>query len=111
MKDVMTYKGYSGIIHYSAEDDVFYGKIASINDLIMFEGRSVDELKNAFHEAVDDYLETCKEMGREPNKAFRGSFNVRVPFELHKKAVEAATKLGISLNQLVQKALEEKVAT
>ncbi len=110
MKDAMTYKGYIGLVHYSAEDEVFYGKIDAINDLIMFEGKSVGELKKAFREAVDDYLETCKVMGREPHKPFKGSFNVRIPSELHRKAAEKATIMGISLNQLVQRALEEKVA-
>ncbi|MBI4746597.1 MAG: type II toxin-antitoxin system HicB family antitoxin [Deltaproteobacteria bacterium] len=109
MSDTMTYKGYIGSVSYSEEDEVFYGKIEAINDLIMFEGESVKELKSAFHEAVEDYLETCKQMGREPQKAFKGSFNVRVPFDLHRKAVEKAIRLGISLNQLVQKALEDKV--
>jgi predicted HicB family RNase H-like nuclease len=111
MSDVMNYKGYFGTVRYSEEDEVFYGKIAGINDLIMFEGASVKELKNAFHEAVDDYLETCKEIGKEPQKPFKGSFNVRIPSELHRKAAKTAAIMGISLNQLVQKALEEKVAT
>jgi hypothetical protein len=75
----------------------------------MFEGKSVQALKKAFHEAVDDYLETCREMVREPNKPFKGSFNVRVPVELHRKAATKAAKLGLSLNQLVQKALEDKL--
>lgn len=110
MSDTMTYKGYIGSVKYSEEDEVFHGKIEGISDLIMYEGQSVTELKAAFHEAVDDYLETCKEMGREPQKSYKGSFNVRVPFDLHRKAVEKAIRLGISLNQLVQKALEEKVA-
>lgn len=110
MSDVMTYKGYIGTVRYSAEDEVFHGKIEAINDLIMFEGTSVKELKKAFHEAVDDYLETCKEMGREPQKPFKGSFNVRIPSDLHRRAVKKATMMGVSLNQLVQKALEEKVA-
>lgn len=110
MSDVMTYKGYIGTVRYSAEDEVFHGKIEAINDLIMFEGTSVNELKKAFHEAVDDYLETCKEMGREPQKPFKGSFNVRIPSDLHRRAVKKATMMGVSLNQLVQKALEEKVA-
>ena len=79
MSDSMTYKGYIGTVHYSEEDEVFHGKIEAINDLIMFEGTSVKELKKAFHEAVDDYLETCKEMGRDPQKPFKGSFNVRIP--------------------------------
>ena len=110
MSDSMTYKGYIGTVRYSEEDEVFHGKIEAINDLIMFEGTSVKELKKAFHEAVDNYLETCREMGREPQKPFKGSFNVRIPSELHRKAVERATRMGVSLNQLVQKALEEKVA-
>jgi predicted HicB family RNase H-like nuclease len=110
MSDSMIYKGYIGTVHYSEEDEVFHGKIEAINDLIMFEGTSVKALKKAFHEAVDDYLETCREMGREPHKPFKGSFNVRIPSDLHRKAVERATRMGVSLNQLVQKALEEKVS-
>ncbi|RJQ51508.1 MAG: type II toxin-antitoxin system HicB family antitoxin [Nitrospiraceae bacterium] len=110
MSDTMTYKGYMGTVHYSEEDEVFHGKIEAVNDLIMFEGRSVKELKKAFYEAVDDYLETCKKMGREPQKPFKGSFNVRISSDLHKKAVERATRQGVSLNQFVQKAIEEKVA-
>jgi predicted HicB family RNase H-like nuclease len=110
MSDTMTYKGYIGSVHYSEEDEVFHGKIEALNDLIMFEGKSVKELKKAFHEAVDDYLETCKEMGREPQKPFKGSFNVRIPSDLHRKAAKKATLMGVSLNQFVQKALEEKVA-
>lgn len=110
MSDVMTYKGYIGSVHYSEEEEVFHGKIEAINDLIMFEGTSVKELKKAFHEAVDDYLETCKEIGREPQRPFKGSFNVRIPSDLHRKAAAKATVMGVSLNQLVQKALEEKVA-
>ncbi len=105
----MTYKGYLGTVHYSEEDEVFHGKIEAVNDLIMFDGKSVRELKKSFHEAVDDYLDTCREMGREPQKPFKGSFNVRIPSELHRKAVDKATRLGVSLNQFVQKALEDKV--
>ncbi len=110
MSDTMTYKGYIGTVRYSEEDEVFYGKIEAINDLIMFEGKSVKGLKKTFHEAVDDYLETCRKMGREPQKPFKGSFNVRISPNLHKKAVEKATRQGVSLNQFVQKAIEEKAA-
>lgn len=110
MKDVLTYKDFTGYVHFSAVDEVFHGKIEGIKDLVTFEGQSVAELTKAFHEAVDDYLELCKEVGKEPEKSYKGNFNVRVPFDLHKKAVETATRLGISLNQLVQRALEDKVA-
>lgn len=110
MKDVLTYKNFIGSVHFSAEDKVFHGKIEGICDLITFEGQTVSELIKAFHEAVNDYLELCKEACKEPERLFKGSFNVRIPSDLHRKAAKKATIMGISLNQLVQKALEEKVA-
>lgn len=109
MKDTLTYKGFIGSVHFSDEDAVFYGKIEGINDLITFEGQSVKELVKAFHDAVDDYLNLCKEAGKEPLKSCKGSFNVRVPSELHIIAMQQAAKSGISLNQFVQKALENAV--
>jgi predicted HicB family RNase H-like nuclease len=105
MKDVMTYKGYIGSVHFSEDDETFYGKLEAIDDLIMFEGESVRELKKAFHDAVDDYIQACKEAGREPQKPFKGSFNVRLAPDLHKRAALEAAKKGISLNQLVQDAI------
>lgn len=110
MKDVLTYKGFIGSVHFSAEDKVFHGKIEGITDLVSFEGHTVNELVKAFHEAVDDYITLCKELGKEPLKSCKGSFNVRVPSELHTKAIQQASMLGISLNQLVQKAMEKAVA-
>ncbi len=109
MKDMLTYKSFIGSVHFSAEDKVFRGKIEGISDLVMFEGQSVDELIKAFHEVVNDYLELCKEVGKEPERPHKGSFNVRVSCDLHRKAAQKATMLGVSLNQFVQKALEEKV--
>jgi predicted HicB family RNase H-like nuclease len=92
-------------VHYNEADETFYGKLEAINDLIMFEGKSVQELKKAFHEAVDDYIQTCKEMRREPQKPFKGSFNVRLTVEVHRKAALEAVKKGISLNEFVQRAI------
>lgn len=74
MKNYLEYKGYLGTARFSADDKVFCGKIQGINDLILFEGESVSELENSFKESVDDYLETCKEIGREPNKNFQRKF-------------------------------------
>ena len=68
MNNVLVYKGHYATVHYSASDDVFFGKILDINDLISFEGASVNELKKSFKEAVEDYLETCMELGKEPEK-------------------------------------------
>jgi len=109
MNNVLEYKGYIGSIEYSADDNCFFGKIIGINDLIMFEGSSVDEIKVAFEEAVIDYLEMCKEANKEPDKSYKGSFNVRIDPSLHKKAATFAALAQISLNQFVEAAIAEKV--
>jgi predicted HicB family RNase H-like nuclease len=106
MSDVLEYKGYYGSVHFSSEDDVFYGKLISIDDLVNFEGTSVKEIKKAFREAVDDYLETCKELGKEPNKTYKGTFNVRIPTDLHKAAAVYAALNNISLNDFVKTAIQ-----
>jgi predicted HicB family RNase H-like nuclease len=109
MKDVLQYKDFIGSVHFSAEDDVFFGKIEGISDLITFEGTHVNELKESFQEAVDDYIEICMQTRKPLQKPYKGNFNVRVAPELHKKAVQKSLILGISLNKLVQKAIEKVV--
>lgn len=109
MKDVLIYKDFIGSVHFSAEDKVFHGKIEGITDLVTFEGKSVNELERAFHEAVNDYITLCKEAGKEPLKSCKGSFNIRIPYELHIKAMKQAAIMGIPLNQLVKKAIEKAV--
>lgn len=105
-KDYLEYKNFTGTVHFSNEDAIFFGKISGINDLITFEGSSVKELRKAFEEAVDDYISIC-EAGKKPAlKSMKGSFNVRISPELHQKAAMVSSKQGISLNQFVQKAIE-----
>lgn len=105
MKDVIKYKDYYGTVHFSAEDEVFYGKIEGIDDLISFEGKDVQELKNSFHEAVDDYEALCELTGKQREKTYKGSFNIRVKPELHRMAARKAIEMGISLNQFVEMAM------
>ncbi|WP_046369265.1 type II toxin-antitoxin system HicB family antitoxin [Flavihumibacter petaseus] len=106
MSEFLTYKNYLATVHFSAEDDVFVGKVLTTADLISFEGSSVRELKKAFHEAVDDYLELCEELGKEPDKTYKGTFNVRVPAELHKDAAVFAATKNISLNDFIKTAID-----
>ncbi|GAA4213046.1 hypothetical protein GCM10022289_44650 [Pedobacter jeongneungensis] len=73
MNDILSYKNYYASVHYSSVDEVFFGKMLAINDLVTFEGDSVKVLKIAFEEAVGDYLETCAEVGKVPDKTYRGS--------------------------------------
>ena len=109
MKDKLVYNGFIGSVHFSAEDEVFYGKIEGINDLITFEGSTVIKLKSAFKEAVKDYVQLCQDTGKEVYRSFKGSFNVRVNPELHSMAFERALLEGKSLNQFIKEALEEKL--
>jgi predicted HicB family RNase H-like nuclease len=109
MKDFITYKDYIGSVHFNAQDEVFFGKIEGIDDLISFEGKTVIELKKAFEEAVNDYVKLCKEAGKDNEKSYKGSFNVRISSEVHRKAKRLAIMSGMSLNQFIQKAVEEEV--
>ena len=107
MKDMMTYKGYTGSVHYSDDDQVFYGKIEFIRSLVSYEGTDVASLRRAFEEAVDDYLELCAAEGREPEQPFKGSMNVRTSSELHRRTVMFAKDHGKTLNRVVSEALEQ----
>jgi len=111
MKDMMNYKGYYGSVHYSDEDSVFHGKIEFIRSLVTYEGRDVKGLRKAFENAVDDYLELCAQEGKEPEKPFKGSFNVRTGSELHRKATLFARAKGTNLNKVVAEALEKYLPT
>ncbi len=105
MNNILQYKNYYASVHFSAGDEVFYGKILGINDLVSFEGASVKELKKAFKDAVEDYLEMCAEIGKTPEKIYKGTFNVRVPVTLHKEASLFAAVHNITLNEFVKTAL------
>lgn len=105
MTNVMTYKGYQARIEYDDDDGIMFGKIAGITDSVSFHGESVAELKAAFREAVDDYVETCAKVGKEPQKSFSGKMMLRVPPEVHRSAALAAELAGVSLNQWGEDAL------
>ncbi|WP_198304691.1 type II toxin-antitoxin system HicB family antitoxin [Arcobacter vandammei] len=97
MSNTIEYNGYIGTVEYSSEDKCFFGKIDMINDLVTFEAQN----------AVDEYILTCKELNREPQKAFKGVFNVRTGSELHRLAVLNATKIGVSLNTYIKNLIEK----
>ena len=111
MSNTMEYKGYLGSVEFSEDDGLFYGKVTGIRSLVSYEGTTAKTLVKNFHEAVDDYLALCRDSGKTPEKAYKGSFNVRVSPQLHKQAVISATTRGVSLNSLVEKALERYVAS
>ena len=107
--NTMTYKGYLGSVAYSEKDNVFFGKIEGINGLVNFEGESVKELTDAFHETVDDYLAYCEDEGIEPDKSYSGVLNVRLTPAIHRQIAILARQAGMTLNAFIKDALEEKV--
>ena len=105
----LNYKGYAGNIEFSEIDEVFHGKVLGIKALISFEGDSVSTITGDFRAAVDEYLDFCAENGVEPEKPFKGSFNVRIGTELHRKAALTALVQGVSLNSFVEEAIRQYV--
>ena len=104
---MMQYNGYHGSVEVSVEDNVLHGSIQFINDLVTYEAETPEKLRHEFEAAVDDYLETCRELGKEPDKEFSGTFNVRVGAEVHRKAAIAATLEGVTLNEFIRRALDQ----
>jgi len=104
------YRDYIGTVTFSEEDSVFHGKVMGIKALISFEGNSVSAITTDFHNAVDEYLKFCAHNGKEPEKPYKGSFNIRIGTDLHRKATLAASSRGISLNTLVENAIRQSVS-
>ena len=111
MKDVMKYKSFIGSVHYASEDRVFYGKVEGINDLITFEGTTVDELEEGFRYMVDEHIKDCTNNNIPLEKSYKGNLNIRLSADLHKKAAYNATLRGISLNQYINDAIKEKLTS
>ena len=111
MKDVMKYKGFIGSVHYAAEDRVFYGKVEGVNDLITFEGSTVDELEGGFKYMVDEHIKDCQKNKTPLEKSYKGNLNIRLSPGLHKKAANNASLRGISLNQYINDAIKKEIAS
>ena len=105
--NTMNYKGYAARIEYSDEDECFIGHIAGIRDVVGFHGDSVTELRAAFEEAVDDYLETCEKLNRAPQKPYSGNLMLRLPPDVHARIAMAAEVSGKSINQWTTETLTE----
>jgi predicted HicB family RNase H-like nuclease len=110
MSQTLQYKGYNGSVGFSAEDRVLHGSLLGIRDAIVYEGTDVESLEANFRAAVDEYLAFCEEEGKTPDQPFKGSFNIRVGPDLHKRAALFAEEHNQKLNTVVSKALEEFLA-
>jgi|SRR5579862_268404 len=106
---MMKYKGYIGHVEYDDEAKIFHGEVVGLRDIITFQGKSVEELEQAFHDSINDYLNWCKERGEKPEKTFSGTFNLRIPPELHAKLALHAKTVGLSLNSYVAEKLRSVI--
>jgi predicted HicB family RNase H-like nuclease len=104
--DAMEYKGYRGVVRYSAEDRVLHGRILGIDDVVNFEGADVEKLEKAFHQAVDDYLALCDNLGRAPDREYSGRIPLRIDSGLHRRVAIAADSEAKSVNSWITDALE-----
>lgn len=109
MKNMMKYKGYYGSVNYDEDDLILYGKLEFIRTLVSYEGETAASIKDAFEQAVDDYLAMCDDENITPEKPFKGSFNVRIGESLHERAAISAIKRNIKLNEFVRQAIENEV--
>ncbi len=107
MTETMKFKGYYGSVELSIEDDCLHGRLLGIADIITYEGNTVHEIKAAFKEAVDDYLQLCKEISKRPEKPYSGKVMFRIDPAVHAKAALAAELQGKSLNQWAQEVLSD----
>ena len=110
MSGILEHRGYYGTVEFSEKESILFGKVLNINGLISYEGESVQGLREDFEGAVDGYLSVCAEKKIDPEKPYKGTFNVRIKPELHKRAALAAAEQGETLNSLVEQAIKTYVA-
>jgi len=103
---MLEHKGYRGHVEFDAEAGIFHGEIVDTRDMITFQGKSVNEIKKAFRNSIEDYLEFCAERGEEPDKPFSGRLMVRLSSELHRRLYIEAREQGKSLNQLIAEKID-----
>lgn len=103
----MKYKGYFGRVEYDEEAEIFFGRVINIDDVITFESDSAKEIKQAFRDSVDDYLEFCTELGKEPNKPYSGKFIFRTTPELHEQIAIASAKQDKSINTWIEEVVKQ----
>lgn len=108
-QQLLSYKGYHGSVEYSLEDGVLYGQVVDMSSLISYEGTTITELRTDFERAVDAYLAECAAHNEKPERAYTGSFNVRVTPQLHHELALYAQEHHLSLNASVRRAIEGMV--
>lgn len=102
---MIKYKGYTGVFEFDTSIEAFHGSVVGLKDVVTFQGSSLDELRHEMAESVEDYFELCADMGKDPERPYRGEFLVRTTPEVHRGAVTKAASAGQSLNAWVEATL------
>ena len=108
MSDCMHYKGYIGSVEYNEQDNILFGKLLGISDLVMYEGDSIESLKKDFQETVDEYYDDCKGLGKKPQIPFSGQLNTRIGHELHMALAMEAERNNVSQSAMLKQILSER---
>ena len=106
MNNLLEYKGYHANVELDFTEKIFIGSVLGIDDSLNFHGKTVEELQEQFEICIDDYIEMCKYFGKTPEKEYKGSFNIRIPSEMHKKLDMMAISQGTKINQLIIKTID-----
>lgn len=106
---MIEYKGYTGVFEFDPSIDAFHGRVVGLQDVVTFQGRSLDDLRREMAESVEDYLEFCADVGKEPERPYRGEFLVRTTPEVHRAAAIEAESSGMSLNAWVEETITSVV--
>ena len=109
MANIVRYREYMGRFEYDDEAEIFHGEVLGLDDVVTFQGKSVDELKRAFQDSVEEYLDVCTKVGRQPDKPFSGKFTVRLSPDLHRQVHTVAKAAGKSINEWVSDSLRKSV--
>ena len=107
----LEYKGYTGTIEYSKEDELLFGRVLGIKGLLSYEGPTGKQLEHDFRGVIDTYISDCEAKNVKPEKPFKGSFNVRIPSELHRDAALKAMELNTSMNSFVSESIRARLSS
>lgn len=108
---MLKYKGYTGSVEYSDEDNCLFGKVQGLRGtLISYEGTTIDEIRTDFEGAIDDYLASCESRGITPAKPYSGKLVLRMPSDLHGKVAAAAAAAGTTINDFINKSLYKELS-
>jgi len=108
LSPLLKYKNYSGFLDVDTEANILFGTVIDLNDVITFQGKTIEEARQAFQDSVDDYLEFCAELGRAPEKPFSGKIHLHTNPDIHRKVFLAATREGMSINTWIERTLEKE---